>query len=611
MEVDTMKRLKMYLSVRNENVTFKEMYEGRLYVIPRDKGVKPYNTDEPTYWEQEISYRVSKSNRIELSKPTVLIGIPITKLKISEKLVSGETKLSYRGIPAADYCLRRFANYIDRLNEEIENRKRPAKENGMFYVYHPDGKVLERNCAYFSKQSPKYYRNSSGITGVELPADPENIWYLNLMIMVQLPEGKVKKGVQMMTDMLPNLVKRYIEEFNLNEMKQAIQLYNKQEEIRTWLKDSPYCAFVADGSILPRQKDTDEPMEQAKRFTSIRTQRVQIGQMTGLGIRKGVTVITGGGYSGKSTLLDAISEGIYNHKGGDGREYVITDLTAMKISAEDGRSVKNVNISPFIRWVPNGDTKNFSTEHASGSTSQAANIVEAVSYGSKLLLIDEDKSATNFMIRDSFMQQLVPNEPIIPYTDRVQELSKQQEVSTVLVIGGSSEYLKVCDQVIMMDQFIPVDVTKQAREIVCNQAMIQPAKQVEWNYHRTLITTKFLSYPEGLTTEHLRISEQRFLEIGDECIDTRMIHNIASMAQLNAIAFIIRKIENTNKNRRMNLENAVDQVLYQLKYAPLDSLHTGFFVECPRWMELPRKSEILAVVNRMRKIQFQLDDPIK
>ena len=145
-------------------------------------------------------------------------------------------------------------------------------------------------------------------------------------------------------------------------------------------------------------------------------------QIRGMGIKKGVTVITGGGYSGKSTLLDAISAGIYNHVRGDGRELVITDESAVKISAEDGRSVKNVNISPFIKWLPSGDTRNFSTEHASGSISQAANIMEAVHYNMKLLLIDEDKSATNFMIRDQMMKELIEKEPITPFTERVLSL---------------------------------------------------------------------------------------------------------------------------------------------------------------------------------------------
>ena len=167
--------------------------------------------------------------------------------------------------------------------------------------------------------------------------------------------------------------------------------------------------------------------------------QVEIAGVRGMLFRRGVTVITGGGYSGKSTLLDALSAGIYNHVEGDGRELVLTDQSAMKISAEDGRSVRHVNLSPFIKWMPGGDPADFSTDHASGSTSQAANVMEAVGWGVKLLLIDEDKSATNFMIQDPVMRILVEKEPVTPFVDRVRELQERKGVSTILVIGGSSE----------------------------------------------------------------------------------------------------------------------------------------------------------------------------
>ena len=150
--------------------------------------------------------------------------------------------------------------------------------------------------------------------------------------------------------------------------------------------------------------------------------------------------------------MDAIATGVYNHVPGDGREYVITDSDALKIYAEDGRPVHSLDLSPFFRHLPNEtDVKNFSTPHASGSVSQAANIIEAVCGGAKLLLIDEDKSATNFMIRDSNMRFVVKNEPIIPFTDRVRELYREKQISTILVIGGSSEYLAYADQVILLD----------------------------------------------------------------------------------------------------------------------------------------------------------------
>ncbi len=230
---------------------------------------------------------------------------------------------------------------------------------------------------------------------------------LCIRIQVQLPEKKLKKTIQMLCKDLPDAVNRYVEQFSGKLLNDALDLEAKQERIRQWLKQSEYCAFVANGSILPRAKGGSQPAKYAVPFCSPAECQIEVEGIGGMGIKKGVTVITGGGYSGKSTLLEALSEGVYNHYLGDGREFVLSDVQSMKITAEDGRSLQNVNVEPFIGWIPNGSVSDFSTIHASGSTSQAANIMEAINCGTKLLFIDEDKSATNFMIRDQMMKELI------------------------------------------------------------------------------------------------------------------------------------------------------------------------------------------------------------
>lgn len=180
--------------------------------------------------------------------------------------------------------------------------------------------------------------------------------------------------------------------------------------------------------------------------------------ITGMGIPKGVTLIVGGGYHGKSTLLKALEAGVYNHIAGDGREYTVTDDTAVKVRAEDGRSIHDVDISMFIRNLPNGkDTVHFVTQDASGSTSQAAGVAEAVEAQTKLLLIDEDTSATNFMIRDVLMQRVVhgSQEPIIPFIDRVRELYEKEGISTILVAGSCGSYFHKADLIIQMNRYEP------------------------------------------------------------------------------------------------------------------------------------------------------------
>lgn len=367
---------------------------------------------------------------------------------------------------------------------------------------------------------------------------------------------------------------------------------------------------MANGSILPRAKGTDLPMPDAVPFRSAPDDKIEIFGVKGMGIKKGVTVITGGGYSGKSTLLDAISAGIYDHVTGDGRELCITDDSAVTISAEDGRSVKHVNISPFIKWLPGGDTRDFSTVHASGSTSQAANIMEAVDSGAKLLLIDEDRSATNFMIRDRMMKALIEKEPITPFTDRVNELSKAHGVSAILVIGGSGEYLSVADKVYMMEDYLIRDVTEKAKNICCpyntNNVLPHPA---DWKQCRALYYDRFSSYPEGSGTERLEVSEMGSIIIGDENTDVRGLHDIVSPRQLDTLGFMLRYLEVTNADRRIDLDKKINEMYERIDDEGIDFLYSPFFTTCERFLDLPRKQELTALINRMRKINMVKSTP--
>ena len=404
---------------------------------------------------------------------------------------------------------------------------------------------------------------------------------------------------------LPDAVDRFVLDFDIEGLKKATELAKKQSAIREWLKNSDYCAFVANGSILPRAKGTDLPMLDAIPFRSTPDDEIEVCGVRGMGIKKGVTVITGGGYSGKSTLLDAISAGIYDHAIGDGRELCITDASAVTISAEDGRSVKHVNISPFIKWLPGGDTSDFSTDHASGSTSQAANIMEAVDSGANLLLIDEDRSATNFMIRDRMMKELIEKEPITPFTDRVNELHKTHGVSTILVIGGSGEYLSVADKIYMMEDYLIHDVTDKSKNICSsyNVTSVFPSS-ANWQQCRTLYSDRFSSYPEGSGTEKLEVSDMGFVIIGDEKIDVRGLHDIVSPRQLDALGFMLRYLEVSNNDRKIDIEKKINDLYARIDEEGIDFLYSSFFTTCERFLDLPRKQEVMALVNRMRKINM-------
>ena len=599
-----MKRLKnKILSMEPNTTTYTAMYDGSMLIVDPSSTMPSYMDYSSIYYNESIGFDISTTHKLAQDKPTVVISIPCTTLGIDIPDKSTESV-------EADFCLRAFKKYIDELNAELYNRSRPDNENGKYYLCAPGGEIIKRNTAYFALCPQKDYTNGSG-SKVYILSDGisrQPLMCLCIRVQVQLPKRNIKKTLRMLCKDLPDAVNRFIMNFDINTFMSATELAQKQSAIREWLKNSDYCAFVANGSILPRAKGTDLPMLDAIPFRSTPDDEIEVCGVRGMGIKKGVTVITGGGYSGKSTLLDAISAGIYDHALGDGRELCITDESAVTISAEDGRSVKHVNISPFIKWLPGGDTSDFSTDHASGSTSQAANIIEAVDSDAKLLLIDEDRSATNFMIRDRMMKELIEKEPITPFTDRVNELHKTHGVSTILVIGGSGEYLSVADKIYMMEDYLIHDVTKKSKNI-CDSynvtAVLPPP--ANWQQCRTLYSDRFSSYPEGSGTEKLEVSDMGFVIIGDEKIDVRALHDIVSPRQLDTLGFMLRYLEVSNNDRKIDIERKINDLYARIEEEGIDFLYSSFFTTCERFLDLPRKQELMALINRMRKINMVKD----
>ena len=593
--LDTMKRLKQkLLSMEANTKTYKEMYEGRMFVIPY-VNMEPYEDFDSTYYREDIGYRIERTHKLAQDKPTITISIPVKHLGITQTSVAG-----------ADYCLRAFLPYIDELNEPLYNRNRPDSEKGKYYCYRPGGEVLARNSVYFKMCPRKDYTIGSRDEVYLIP--PEEIGEpdlcLCLMIQVQLPERNLRKTLRMLTQDLPDAVDRYVEKFKLYEYTDAMELEKLQKEIRRWLKKSPYCAFLANGSILPREGGNDLPLQGAIPFVAVAEDEIEVCGIKGMGIKRGVTVITGGGYSGKSTLLEAIFAGIYDHAWGDGRELCITDATAMGIVAEDGRSVKNVNIAPFIKWIPGQDTAHFSTERASGSTSQAANIMEAVGMGSKLLLIDEDRSATNFMIRDALMRELVKKEPITPFTERVRELYETKDVSTVLVIGGSGEYLSVADRVYLMEDYRIHNVTERAKRLGETIEKLLPTEPAVWEQKRILSGEGFTSFVPENGRERLAITDVGIIYVGEEAIDLRMLSGLITQAQRNAVGFLIRYLEVSLNETKLDVADKLKTLYRRMEEEGFDCIFSNYFTECERFMDLPRKEDVLAAVNRMRKVRF-------
>ena len=423
-----------------------------------------------------------------------------------------------------------------------------------------------------------------------------------------------KAAQKIIFEQLPKIVEKSIIYDNLNKksLKEQIVLVLDQEYIRKVLKEKELVAFVANDSILPRENGiSDKPMKNAVKFKSPEKFEITLNlpsgkEVSGMGIPKGITLIVGGGYHGKSTLLASLERGIYNHVAQDGREFIISETDAVKIRAEDGRNVEKVNISGFINNLPgNKDTIAFSTENASGSTSQAANVAEALEYGTSLLLIDEDTSATNFMIRDGRMQKLVAKEkePITPFIDRVKKLYDNFGVSTILIIGGSGDYFDVANHVIMMDEYVPKDVTKKAKEIAKSD---ENKREFSSNDKFQGVTQRIplkKSFSQSGKLDKTKAKGKYSILYGKELIDISGLEQLVDDSQTNCIAVMIDYFKNKVLDEKLTLSQAANRIYEKIQKDGLDSIssYTGH----PGNLSLPRKQEFCAAMNRYRKLKIK------
>ncbi|MDH7594435.1 MAG: ABC-ATPase domain-containing protein [Methanomicrobiales archaeon] len=383
--------------------------------------------------------------------------------------------------------------------------------------------------------------------------------------------------------------------------------------IRSQLPSLGLVAFVADGAILPRRSGVDDrPMERTRAvpFESPPSLRVRVntpnsGEVTGMGIREGVTLIVGGGFHGKSTLLFGIERGVYDHVPGDGREFVIARGDAVRIRAEDGRRIEKNDVSPFLTNLPfMADTSEFSTDDVSGSTSQAANILEAMEVGTSLLLIDEDASATNFMIRDHRMQELLHKdlEPITPFIDRVRQIYAEHGVSTILVIGGSGDYFDVADTVVCMAEYRPVDVTGRARSIAekyRSERRFEGTMAFGPVQQRAPLPGTF-DPGRGRRPVKIAIRDRWTIAFGREAIDLSAISQLVHAAQTRAIGFAmlhaVRFMDGATPLRRV-----IDLMMGDLADKGLDALRPGRHGDLAAF----RRQELAAAINRLRTLEVR------
>ena len=540
----------------------------------------------------------------------------------SPSKVSITVPLSKAGYPASlfdtpwkrtafeDYLVRQFAGEIARYNFKAKG----SGKSGLIATSAPGPEILSRTACQCDER---------GITArfeVGFPAFGRTI-----------NSGEL---IKILFEFLPRCVQSvfFYRSRNPKEVQAVADLAEDQHFIREELKRLELAAFVADGAVLPRESGvSSRPMKGGVAFSSPESLKITLnlphkGPLSGMGIRRGITLIVGGGYHGKSTLLKALELGVYNHIAGDGREYVITDETALKLRAEDGRSINNVNISMFINDLPNGkDTRCFSTPDASGSTSQAAGVIEGIEAGARTFLIDEDTSATNFMLRDELMQQIISRdkEPITPFIERARDLYEKAGISTIMVAGSSGAYFYIADTVLQMDCYRPFDITEKVKEACARygQDPTTTAPGFSLPAGGRKLTLALASRAEGNRGGSFRGDSSRgdssrgghgqrderiktkvygkdSLQVGKEQVDLRFVEQLVHSEQTAALAQIMRFCVAKQLFARYTVSQIVDLLKKEIAKGGLPAIGDSSYAAMGLCM--PRTQEIFACLNRYR-----------
>ena len=556
--------------------------KNELYKID-GKGYKAYKALEGRYYFKKYVLSIDHVQGDPFASPSrVRVIIDNKVAQIPEELFDNKNK----EIAVCDFLTRLFSKNIRNQSEKIFG----SGKSGLIEISRCPQEILERTAIIRNKSffEARFY--------VGFPARGRSVLARELE--------------KIIFNIIPNIVESTFIYENIDKLAliNRVKLMEDQCFIRENLKEKGLVAFVANGSILPRESGISaRPLRDGKKFVSPQALEVEFdtpnrGKIKGMGIPKGITLIVGGGYHGKSTLLKALELGIYNHIEGDGREFVITDESALKVRAEDGRAITSTDISLFINNLPNGkDTVKFNTENASGSTSQAANIIEAIESKSKVLLIDEDTSATNFMIRDDIMQQLVvkEKEPITPFIDVAKSLYKRLGISTILVAGSCGDFFDIADLVIQMDCYEPYEVTTKAKELSRGKISLRDDLDIHIDFGRVLVKGSISEGPKGIKIKNLG---KDGLSINKENIDLKSVEQIVDSEQINTIGMTIKFIEDKYSGKDLTVEKIVDEIEKNLtkNLIGIDNTKGG-----NGSLAMPRKQEILCAINRLRTLKIK------
>jgi len=400
---------------------------------------------------------------------------------------------------------------------------------------------------------------------------------------------------------------------NPQAAQRHVEVAEDAQALRAQLAERGLVAFIADGAVLPREGDSDRPLlSHLVPFQSPEELRVVLrtphrGEIAGMGIPRGVTVIIGNAFSGRSTLLRAIASAVYAHIPGDGREYCAAVPDAALVQADEGRRVEGVNLSPFVSALPGGeDPARFRGDHVPALLAQAASIGETLEAGATLLLFDEDSTAPRLLVRDVIWRHLAPEakDPVTPLADLIRPLYAEHGVSTVIAGGTGSSLPAAADTVLAMDAFRPVAVTTRAKQLAGEWPAVRVAEIRGFGgiHHRVPLADS-LAFLRGRKFRP-DAPAPRTLAMARETLDLRAAAQLVDPAQTRAIgAALVYAVDRGYVDGARTLREVLSLVEADVTSGGLDLLSsqefpTGSFA-------LPRRQELAAAFNRIRTLRIR------
>ena len=576
------------------------------------KAVTSYSKLVGIYERNKIIYRIVSVSGAQYKYAHVDIEIDKEAL-LKDFIFSDKDKTA-----VSTFIMREFSTAVHMANNDMQMSESNVQK-GAFIPYRFGTRVLQSSivkitelkiCISLTIKLPfnnSAYNNGSKATQFDKAQSGSVLAMTQAMQKESL--DKRKKGIisqkalkLLLTKNLPRLMEDFVSHFDTSLLKDAIILYNDQQFIRNYLKKCGYVSFIANGSVITRKGKTDikDPCGVVP-FKSPETLEIEIKlpsgkTVYGMGIKQGITIITGDAYHGKSTILDAIREGIYDHISGDGREYVITDSSAMAIRSEDGRSIRNTDISFFLGKLPNNkiDPKRFSTDNASGSTSQASSVTEAIESGCTLMLFDEDRCANNFMYKDEKMRTVIKNASTVPFIDNARMMFDRFAISSVIVVGASGEYFRVADRVIFVDRFVPTEYTDYVKGENYVKTVFSPAQR----------NADLSSLGKIALRREIEIKSPSSVKIGGEEIDVSDIVTHVTAGQLDFISSFIYFLTVMERNSVCNLYEAVLSLYGKIATQGTEFIHQLALRGSSGVIEYVRPQDMMAVLYRLKCVEF-------